>query len=356
MKYLKVIDKKKACISQKKMIPSVHEEEALVKIRFITLCGSDFKHFEGNYPGPSRYPIIIGHEWSGEIVKIKSRRSQLKQGDHVTGDCSKWGAGCSFSTNCLRDKNVCTRVEKYGITIDGVAQEYVRMPVRYLYKAPSNLPLSVLALAEVFSVSLNSIKKVENSLGISSICLNQKKESNILIIGAGAVGIAIYLLLKYKYKNKNILLFEASIEKMKSVARLFPEMVFFPEPKNSRYSRKNNYTEVYNNTFFSTIFEATGSEQAVRNAFQWVNVGGSIVLSGMYKPIEAPLGLLILKNANVVGSLGGTGSFNEVIDFFARYHKFVQKMVTNVYKINLSNIREIFKRNNEDIKVQLSWD
>src|SRR5262249_47571649 len=58
-----------------------------VWLRSAGLCHSDFELYEGHYIIPVSYPIIPGHEWSGEVAEVGSAVTALRAGDRVVGEC-----------------------------------------------------------------------------------------------------------------------------------------------------------------------------------------------------------------------------------------------------------------------------
>ena len=181
-------------------------DQVKIGIRRVSLCGSDMALFEGSYRGPCRYPLVFGHEWSGVVLQTGSNVRDVFPGDFVTGDCSKY---CGKCDNCSKDKNLCSNIEKFGITIDGYAAEEVVTDRKYIYVSKSRLPHKLLALTEVFSVALHALKRA----GIE----NLNRDADVLITGCGAVGMAALFLLKRKYGFENIVVAEKSEEKLKKI-------------------------------------------------------------------------------------------------------------------------------------------
>src|SRR2546421_6362212 len=68
-------------------MPTIAADEVLVRSRNVGICHSDFELFEGRYIIPVSYPIIPGHEWSGEVAEVGSGVSGLRPGDRVVGEC-----------------------------------------------------------------------------------------------------------------------------------------------------------------------------------------------------------------------------------------------------------------------------
>src|SRR5271165_602292 len=134
--------------------------EILLEVNRISLCGSDYRLYDGTYSGPRQYPIRFGHEWAGHVVEI-ARGSKFSPGDHVTGDCSMWCGGCDA---CESDKNLCRRIEKFGITVDGFSTSLRVVREKYLYADHLGLDSKLLALTELFAVARHGIRAAESRL------------------------------------------------------------------------------------------------------------------------------------------------------------------------------------------------
>ena len=77
-------------------VPSIAADEVLVRSRNVGICHSDFELYEGRYIIPISYPIIPGHEWSGEIAEAGESVATLKAGDRVVGECVVNGGNDHF--------------------------------------------------------------------------------------------------------------------------------------------------------------------------------------------------------------------------------------------------------------------
>ena len=68
-------------------VPTIATDEVLVRSRNVGICHSDFELYEGRYIIPVDYPIVPGHEWSGEVAEVGSGVTTLRSGDRVVGEC-----------------------------------------------------------------------------------------------------------------------------------------------------------------------------------------------------------------------------------------------------------------------------
>src|SRR6185312_7316681 len=112
--------------------PQIGPEEVLVKSRAVGICHSVFELYEGRYIIPVSYPIIPGHEWSGEVVEIGASVRGLQAGDPVVGECVVGPAG--------RDH--------FGFSIDGADAEYFKARGEWLHKLPEGISFTEGAMVE----------------------------------------------------------------------------------------------------------------------------------------------------------------------------------------------------------------
>ena len=111
-------------------MPEVKENEALLKVKCVGICGADVASYTGNQPFTT-YPRIPGHEFSAEIVQIPENDKGLKVGDIVT--CNPY-FNCGECYSCERGfVNCCTGNQTMGVQRDGAFCEYIAMPVERIF-------------------------------------------------------------------------------------------------------------------------------------------------------------------------------------------------------------------------------
>lgn len=322
-------------------------DEVAIKINRVSLCGSDIKLYQGKYSGPCNYPLIFGHEWSGEVIGVSDGETEFCIGDYVTGDCSCW---CGHCNKCKTDKNLCSNIEKFGITKDGYACEVAIVNKEYLYRSAKRLPHRVLALTECFAVALHSIK----ALGMNS----KDRSSKNLIIGCGAIGIATYLLLKYHYKFDSIYVCDNNEKRIDTIKKVLgdPKLLVYKDEAITG-SNGSSYTNAYDNNGFDCVFESSGTNDGLDIAIEVANPLGCISYigldgSGMLCNVKQ----VTMKALTIRGSIGGTGEFEEVIEFFESNLNRVSKMIT--LEKDYLNAKDVFEEiisNTSNIKCQITF-
>jgi L-iditol 2-dehydrogenase len=156
-------------------IPLPGKDEVLIKVRRIGLCGSDATIYYGKHPYVS-YPLVMGHEFAGEIAKLGEGVTNLSVGQRVAviphlvcGKCSQ----CKTETF-----NFCEELRCTGAEADGAHCEFKVMPAVMAIPIPDNLSMDDAAMIEPACVAYHAAKRGEI-----------KKGDTVLIVGAGPIGL-----------------------------------------------------------------------------------------------------------------------------------------------------------------------
>ncbi|MDR3295614.1 MAG: alcohol dehydrogenase catalytic domain-containing protein [Clostridiales Family XIII bacterium] len=154
-------------------VPEPRKGEILLKVHNIGICGSDIHIFQGLLPFV-RFPVVQGHEMSGEVADPNGS-ARLKKGDRVViiprtlcRECEDCKSG--------RD-NWCKDLKILGVHTDGVAAEYVSVPEYLALKIPDAIPYDVAAMIEPLAVTVHACNVAGDLAG-----------KNVLVVGAGVIG------------------------------------------------------------------------------------------------------------------------------------------------------------------------
>ncbi len=119
-------------------IPRIDSDEVLIRVKACGVCGSDVHMCEVDsdgymlFPGHSRFPCIIGHEFSGQIEEVGENVKKLRVGDMVTAEAMNW---CGECLPCRAGMvNQCENLEEIGFTINGAFAEFVSAKAKYCCK------------------------------------------------------------------------------------------------------------------------------------------------------------------------------------------------------------------------------
>ena len=164
-------------------IPELKEDEVLIKIAYTGICGSDIHVLNGGLSNKEiRFPLILGHEFSGIVSAFGSEVEGLKEGDKVCGNPIGSCGECYFCRNGM--ENFCTN--PYAIIQGpggcrqrhrGAYAEYIVLKAKQVYKLPENISLKHAALIEPISIAVHCMDKAAIRVG-----------ETVVIIGGGSVG------------------------------------------------------------------------------------------------------------------------------------------------------------------------
>ena len=155
-------------------VPDIKDDEVLVKVMRIGVCGSDIHVFHGKHPYTS-YPVVQGHETAGLIEKIGSQVKGFKTGDRVTIEPQVSCGECYPCTHGLY--NICDSLKVLGFQTTGTASDYFPVPAKKLVKLPDSMDFPYGAMIEPLSVAVRAVKKAGNVEG-----------KKVLVLGAGPIG------------------------------------------------------------------------------------------------------------------------------------------------------------------------
>jgi L-iditol 2-dehydrogenase len=155
-------------------LPTIKGNQALVKIYKLGICGSDVHVYYGKHPF-TKYPVVQGHEVSGEVITIGTDVKKVKAGDRVI---IRPQIVCGVCRQCLDGNyNICDDLKVLGFQIDGAGAEYYVADEECMIKMPDKMSYEGGALVEPLAVGTHAIKRAGGVAGL-----------NILIIGAGPIG------------------------------------------------------------------------------------------------------------------------------------------------------------------------
>ena len=215
MKAVQLVGKEQLRLTQVP-VPEPGEEEALLRVRAASICGTDVRMFRNGYKDVSEeHPLIMGHEFAGDIVKVGSRVTSLRPGQKVSVAPN---IGCGTCDMCVSGQtHLCEHYEAFGVTMDGGFAEYVRIPERAIRQgniAPLDEEISYqeAALVEPLSCVYNGQK-----------LLGMRPGDDILIIGMGPIGI-MHIMVAKLYGAGKIYVNDLSEERVRKAKELFPDV------------------------------------------------------------------------------------------------------------------------------------
>jgi L-iditol 2-dehydrogenase len=158
-------------------VPEIGEEEVLLQVGAVSVCGSDVHQYHGTQSWPVRTPVVLGHEFGGVVARKGSRVRGFKEGDRVVSETA-----ASICGECLYcragEYNICPERKGFGYGINGAMADFVRVPERCLHHIPDKLPFERAALTEPCCVAYNCVA-VKSKI---------KPGDLVVVLGPGPIG------------------------------------------------------------------------------------------------------------------------------------------------------------------------
>ncbi|EPY2281098.1 NAD(P)-dependent alcohol dehydrogenase [Clostridium sporogenes] len=171
---------------EERQIPKVKEDEVLVKLEYVGICGSDLHYYETGAIGDFvvEPPFVLGHEPGGTVVEVGKNVKHLKVGDRVALEPGKTCGHCEF---CKTGRyNLCPDVVFFATPpVDGVFQEYVSHEADLCFKLPDDVSTMEGALIEPLAVGFHAAMQG-----------NAKAGQTAVVMGSGCIGLVTMMALK----------------------------------------------------------------------------------------------------------------------------------------------------------------
>lgn len=322
-------------------IPEISDDDVLIKVGACGVCGSDLHAIGRDTEGYSTFashvklPVILGHEFSGEVVEVGKNVTNTKVGDIISVEQIRWCGTCRVCRTGMF--NQCENLEETGLSCDGAFAEYALVPQKYVCVindiaerlGDKQAAFEAGALAEPTCVAYSGIQI--NSGGI-------KPGSNVAIFGVGPIGLASVELAR-AFGAAKIFVFNTNPARDYLAKAMGADYVFNPRTlKEQGTSAGEVVLDLTNGIGAGTIVEATGNfSEVYPEIMKCIGIGAHIVQLGIgAKPAIFDTMPLLRKNAHIIGSLGQAGSdiFPSVLRLMASGRIDMRKMITGRFKLD----------------------
>jgi len=244
-------------------VPGPAENEVLVKIMKIGICGSDIHVYHGKHPFTS-YPVTQGHEVSGRIEALGSAVEGFTVGQKVTIEPQVY---CGKCYPCTHGKyNLCESLKVMGFQTTGTASEYFAVDASKVTPLPEELPYSEGAMIEPLAVTVHAVKRFP-----------EYKGAKACVIGAGPIGILLAQSLKAMGAAK-VMITDVSDYRLELAAQVGADYTF------NTASRDFNecLLEAFGPDKADVIYDCAGNDITINQAIRSARKGSTIVLVAVF--------------------------------------------------------------------------
>lgn len=305
--------------------PKRKKGEALLKLLYGGICGSDLGSYRGTF-AYFDYPRIPGHEFSAEIVEIDENDYGLKEGMIVT--CNPY-FNCGTCYSCKRGfVNACMDNKTMGCQMNGAFQEYITMPLERIYDGKGLEP-KVLAAIEPFCIGYHGVQRAGIQAGDKVLVVGGGTIGVLAANAAKAMGAEIYLC-DVPAAEKKV---QRSVETFGfagSILNTGAEGMSDAVKKITGVSNTGDKTE---GNGFDVCIEAVGLPSTFQTCIDCAAFGGKVILIGVGKKnLDFNFTLIQKKELNIYGSRNARKQdFLELIDLVKDGKIPLEKIITNTY-------------------------
>jgi L-iditol 2-dehydrogenase len=249
-------------------MPHISDDDCLVKIKHVTICGSDSHFFsDPTYGGAfdsSILPIVLGHECAGVVEETGKNVSGVKPGDLVAIEP---GNGCGRCRYCLEGRyNLCKEMNFMAASPfkRGALSHYVSHPGTHIFKLRGNMDTLDGALIEPLSVGMHAVNRSGAKIDMTAV-----------VLGAGCIGLMTIASLKAVGVD-DIIAVDLFANRLQNAANFGAKHMVDASKNDTR----EEVLRLTNNQGANLVFETAGSQKTASLTIALAAPGAKIVMVG----------------------------------------------------------------------------
>lgn len=332
--------------------PRAGKGEVKIKVHWCGICGSDLHEYSAgpifiplHEPHPltgETAPVVLGHEYSGEVVELGEGTSKFKVGDRVVVEPI---IACDHCTSCLSGRyNLCTSLGFQGLAGKGGGlSEYTVFPERFVHHLPDELSYEEGALVEPIAVAVHSIRRSR-----------LKQGDTVVVFGSGPIGLATIQAARAAGASK-VIAVEISKIRKEYASKFGANRVLDPSDMDVAAQVKE-----ITGKGAEVAFETVGLQSTLISALGSLQAGGQLVVTSIWEH-EAAFNpnLLVLTEKEVIGTIAYRDIFPATMALMADGRISTTGWITG--KTNLSNVvndgfEELLKHKDRHVKILVRPD
>lgn len=269
-------------------MPAVRPGEALVRVKQTGICGTDL-HIQRWDDWAAEHvaaPLVVGHEFAGEVVEVGESVTDVSVGDLVSGEGH---LVCGRCRNCRAGRRqLCINTRGIGVQTDGAFAEYIAMPSGNLWVHEHPIDTGVAAIFDPFG------NAVHTALAFPML------GEDVLVTGAGPIGILAAMVSKHA-GARNVVITDLSDCRLELARRLGVTSALNPASESVR----DRYAELEMREGFDVGLEMSGNPAALREMVGSMTHGGRIAMLGLPSDeVSLDFADVVLKMLTIKGIYG----------------------------------------------------
>jgi L-iditol 2-dehydrogenase len=303
---------------QERPVPTPKEDEVLVKVEYVGVCGSDVHYYEhgriGNFV--VERPIILGHESAGTVQAVGNQVTNVKVGDHVALEP---GVPCGKCEYYMSGRyNLCPDVVFMATPpYDGAFVEYIAYPASMAFLLPDNMTTMEGALVEPLSVGFHAAQQSGASVGQTAA-----------VLGAGCIGLVTMMSL-HSMGVKTVYVVDVIEKRLKKAKELGATAVF----NSKEQDVCEEILRLTDGKGVDLVFETAGNAITTQMTSVLVKKGGTITLVGMSPnpEINYNFGNILDKEATIKSVFRYRNIYPKAIQAIAADDIPIKDIVSNIF-------------------------
>jgi L-iditol 2-dehydrogenase len=267
-------------------VPAPREDEVLLEVAAVSVCGSDVHQWQARHSWPVRHPVVLGHEFCGTVKEAGSRVRGFAPGDRVVCEThAVVDPDGPLARSGLYQLDPGRR--GYGATVDGAMRALMTVPVRILHRIPDSLPVERAALAEPCCVAYSAV----------AINSDVKPGDRVVVLGPGPIGILCGAVARLRGAEVAVAGLDEDARRLEVVSS------FDCRPFRAGSEALGAWARERDGTGVDGVIDASGHSSALREAMELVRPAGFITKVGWgAQPMDFSLNPLVQKAVRLQGS------------------------------------------------------
>ncbi|HOA78963.1 MAG: L-threonine 3-dehydrogenase [Bacilli bacterium] len=299
-------------------------DEVLVKVISASFCGTDYHIYQYDEWARKRInlPLIVGHELSGEIIKVGAEVKEVKVGDWISAETHIFCSECEY---CLRDeKHICEKTKIIGVDTDGCFANYVKLPAANCFVSSKNVDPRLLSIQEPLGNAVHTITHFPIT------------GKTVAVVGCGPIGLMAIDVAKAMNAAK-VIAIETKEYRLRLAEKIGADAVINPMMEDVVLSV---LTET-GGRGVDVVGEFSGNKNAIESAFKYLKPGGAISMLGIpNRIIEVDFASdIVFKGVSIYGVVGRRiyQTWNQVKELLDKNLLHLEKIITHTFPLSEIN-------------------
>jgi L-iditol 2-dehydrogenase len=295
--------------------PEVTDGDVLIRVRAAGICGTDLHIFRRGFPGVTP-PVVLGHEFAGEIVELGQAVTEFQVGERVTAENV---VSCGQCRLCRSGRyEICPQAVGPGFSYDGAMAEYLAVPARTVHHVPDTLSWREAAAIEPAANALWAVERGRVSQG-----------DRVAVLGDGFIGLAMVRVARLMGAEEVAMVGHHDF-RLGLAAQLGASLCI----NSAREDPIGPLLSWSSNEGCDVVIEAAGGARALQQALELVCPGGRVVMFGLPDTSEAvDLSKVVLSELELLGALGHPNRWQTTISLMGCGQLNVAPLLTHAFTL-----------------------